>query len=85
MEFGIEKYAMLVIKSSKRHLMDGMELPNEDKIRTPREKETYKYLGILEADTIKHVKMNEKIKIEYLGRPRKLLQKNYVSETLLKE
>ena len=28
MEFSIEKYAMLVIKSGKRHLTDGMELPN---------------------------------------------------------
>ena len=52
-EFGIEKYAQLVIKSGKRYLRDGMELPNQDKSRTPGEKETYKYLGILEADTIK--------------------------------
>ena len=28
MEFGIEKYAILVIKSGKRHLTDTMELPN---------------------------------------------------------
>ena len=28
----------------------------------PGEKETYKYLGILEADTIKQVEMKEKIK-----------------------
>ena len=34
MEFGIEKCAMLVMKSGKRHLTDGMELPNQDKIRT---------------------------------------------------
>ena len=34
MEFGIEKCAMLVIKSGKRHMSDGMELPNQDKIRT---------------------------------------------------
>ncbi len=39
-----------------------MELPNQDKIRTLGEKETYKYLGILEADTIKQVEMKEKIK-----------------------
>ena len=32
MEFGIEKCAMLVMKSGKRHLTDGMELPNQDKI-----------------------------------------------------
>ena len=47
-----------------------MELPNQDKIRTLEEKETYKYLGILEADTIKQVDMKEKIKKEYLRRTR---------------
>ena len=51
MEFGIEKCALLVMKSGKRHLTDGIELPNQDKIRTLAENETYKYLGILEADT----------------------------------
>ena len=30
MEFGIEKCAMLVMKSGKRHMTDGMELPNQD-------------------------------------------------------
>ena len=65
MEFDLEKCAMLVMKSGKRHLTDGMELLNKEKIRTPGEKETYKYLGILEAGTIKQVKMKEKIKKEY--------------------
>ena len=32
MEFGIEKYAMLVMKSGKRHLTDGIKLPNQEKI-----------------------------------------------------
>ena len=59
MEFGIEKCAKLVTKSGERHLTDGMELPNEDKIRTLAENETYKYLGILEADTIKQVEMKK--------------------------
>ena len=57
MEFAIEKCAMLVIKSGKQHMMNWMGLPNQDKIRMPREKETYKYLGILEANTIKQVEM----------------------------
>ena len=39
------------MKSGKRHLTDGIELPNQDKIRTLLENETHKYLGILEADT----------------------------------
>ena len=32
-ESGIEKYAMLVMKSGKRHITDGVELPNQDKIK----------------------------------------------------
>ena len=40
MEFGIEKCAMLVMKSGKRHLTDGMELPKQDKIGTLYEKVT---------------------------------------------
>ena len=74
MEFGIEKCAMLVMKSGKRHMTDGMELPNHDKIRMLGENETYKYLGILEADTIKQVQMKDKIQKEYLRRTRKLLE-----------
>ena len=54
MEFGTEKSAMLVMKSGKRHQTDGMEHPNQVKVRTLADNETYKYLGILEADTIKH-------------------------------
>ena len=61
-EFGIEKCAMLVINSGKRHMTDGMELPNHDRIRTLEEKETYKYLGILEADTIKQVQLKDTIR-----------------------
>ena len=61
-------------KSGKRHLTEGMELPNQDKIKTLAENETYKYLGSLEADTIKQVKMKDKIQKEYLRRKRKLLE-----------
>ena len=44
MEFAKEKCAMLITKSGKRHMTDGMDLPNHDKIRTLGEEETYKYL-----------------------------------------
>ena len=74
MEFSTEKCAMLVMKSFKRHLADGLELPSQDKIRTFGRKETYKYLGILEADTIKEVEKQGKIKKEYLRRNKKLLE-----------
>ena len=38
MKIGKEKWAMLEIKSDKRHLTDGMELPNQEKIKTLGEK-----------------------------------------------
>ena len=84
MEFGIEKCAMLVMKSGKRHMTDRMELPSQDKIRTLGENETYKYLGILEADTIKQVEMKDKIQKEYLRRTRKLLETKLSSRNLIK-
>ena len=38
-------------------MVEGIEQPNRGKIWTLREKETYKYLEILKADTIKQAAM----------------------------
>ena len=84
MEFGMEKCAMLVMKSSKWHRTDGIELPNQDKIRTLGENDAYKYLGILEADTIKQVQMKDKIQKEYLMWTRKLLETKLSGRNLIK-
>ena len=84
MEFGIEKCTMLVMKNGKRHQTNGIELPNQEKIRTLGEKEIYEYLGILEADTIKQVEMKEKIQKEYLSRTRKLLETKLSSRNHIK-
>ena len=65
-------------------MTDVMELPNHDKIRTLGENETYKYLGILEADTIKQVEMKDKIQKEYLRRTRKLLETKLSRRNLIK-
>ena len=46
MEFDIEKCTMFVMKSGKRQLTDGMELPNKDNTKTLAENENFKYLGI---------------------------------------
>ena len=59
-----------------------MVLPNLDRIRTLGEKEAYKYLGILEADTIKQMGMTDKIKKKYLRRTRKLLETKLSNRTL---
>ena len=73
------------MKSIKRHLTDRMELPNQDNIRTFGVKETYKYLGILEAETIKQVEMKKKIQKEYLRKSRKLLETKLSSRYLIQE
>ena len=61
-----------------------MELPNHDKIRTLREEETNKYLGILEADTIKQVEIKDKIRKEYLRRTRKLFETKLSGRNFIK-
>ena len=70
---------MLVRKRGKRHMNEGMELPNQDKIRTLAENETCKYLGILDSDSIKQVEMKDKIQKEYLRRSRTLFEKKLSS------
>ena len=82
-EFDIEKCAMLIMKSGKRQMMEGIELPNQGKIRTLREKEIYKYLG--KVDTIEQAGMKEKkFKKEYLRRTKKLLKTKLHSRNLIK-
>ena len=41
-------------------MTEGIELPNQEKSERSEKKETYKYLGIMEADTIKHAEKKEK-------------------------
>ena len=84
MEFGIEKCAMLVMKSGKGHITDGMEQPNQDKIRTFSEKETCKYLGIFEADTIKQQEMKEKISKNISEEPENYSRQNYITGIIQK-
>ena len=48
------------------------------------EGDTYKYLGIIEADRIKSQDMKEKIKQEYLRRTRKVLETKLNSGNLIK-
>ena len=58
-----------------------MELPNQYKIRTLGEKETYKYLGILEDDTIKQMKMKKKLRKNIYGELESYSRQNCQEET----
>ena len=77
---------MLIMKSRKREITEGIELSRQERIRTFRKKENYKYRKILEADTIKQVEVKEKIRKEYLLRQmRKLLETKLCSRNHIKE
>ena len=85
MKLGIEKSTILVMKSGKRYMTKGVDLPNRVVIRTLGEKETYKYLGILETETFKQVEMKEKIEKEYFRRTKKITRdKNSIAGTFSK-
>ena len=43
MEFGIEKCAKLRMRNEKRQKTERIELPDQERIRTFGEKETYEY------------------------------------------
>ena len=51
-----------------------MELPYQETIIKLEEKDNFKYLRNLEADTIKQSEMKEKVRKENLKRVRKLLE-----------
>ena len=50
MEFGIEKCAMLVMEKRKIVKLVGIVLPDGKVVKSLQEGESYKHLGILEAD-----------------------------------
>ena len=61
-EFGIEKFAVLVIEKGKIVKSVGIELPDGKVTKSLQEGESYKYLGILEADRF----LGEEIKLKFL-------------------
>ncbi|CAB4021725.1 Hypothetical predicted protein [Paramuricea clavata] len=74
MEFGIKKCGMLVMKRGKIVECNGIQLPDEETIKSVEE-DGYKYLGILELDKIMEGEMKRKFVKEY-GRRLKLVLKS---------
>ena len=62
---------MLVTKRGKIIKLDGIELPNDKVIKSLEEGESYKYLGVLEADKVMVNEMKDKVKKEYYRRARR--------------
>ena len=84
MEFGIEKCAVVIMKRGKMSSSNGIELPHDDVIKELIAEEGYKYLGVLESDTIMKNKMKEKISMEYFRRVKKVLETKLNSKNLIK-
>ena len=63
------------MKSGKMVNTPGCKLPNESTIKGLNLDDNYKYLGILEADDIKHEEMKNNIKKEYFNSRRILKSK----------
>ena len=74
MEFGISKCSTMVLKHGKIVDSADMVLPNGQQIKGLKTEESYKYLGILEADNIKQDLMKDKFREEYYRRVRKVLR-----------
>ena len=68
MEFVIEKCAMLLMEKGKIVKSADIESPNGKVIKSLQEGESYKYLGILEADKFLEEKMKLNVSKEYIRR-----------------
>ena len=67
MEFGLDKCGMLVIRKGVKARSVGIDLPNGEVIKELDEK-GYKYLGILQRDTVIEKQIKGKVKGEYFRR-----------------
>ena len=85
MEFGIKKCAMLVMEKRKIVKSVGIELADGKVIKSLREGESYKYLGILEADKFLEEKMKLNVSKEYIRRLRKVLKSTLSGGNLVRE
>ena len=70
MEFELPKCGVLIMKRVKVVKNEGISMP-DGKMMKNIEEDGYKYLGILEADGVKHEEMKDQIKKEYF----RILQK----------
>ena len=65
MQIEIDKCVMLAMKKGKMAKSDRIQLLNDKVIKSLEEGESYKYLGVLEADEVMVNEMNDKVKKEY--------------------
>ena len=84
MEFGIDKYATLVLRRVKIKKCDEVSLPNGRVMKGLIEGAGYKCLGILQADQIRYTEMKEKVKNKYPRRVRTVLEAKLNGSNIIK-
>ena len=72
MEFALPEYGLLIMKRGKVVKSEGISMP-DGKMKNIEE-DGYKYLGILEADGVKHEEMKDQLEKEYVRRVRNMLK-----------
>ena len=82
MEFGLSKCAVLSVEKGKRRPGGGLELPSGDLMKDVDE-EGYKYLGVLQKDSLMSAEMKTKVKEEYFRRLRCLLRSELYAGNLI--
>ena len=83
MEFCLDKCTTLAITKGKVTEIRGMNLPNNN-IKGLNLDETYKYLGILQADNIKHKQVKKKALSEFHKQVKKLLKSKLYGGNIIK-
>ena len=73
MVFGLNKCAVLVLKRGKMVQTEGIKLPDGKRMREVK-LDGYKYLGVLQLDSIMYSEMKENVRSEYIRRVKKLLR-----------
>ena len=73
MELALPKCGVLIMKREKVVKSEGISMP-DGKMMKNIEEGGYKYLGILEADGVKHKEMKNQKKKEYIRRVRNILK-----------
>ena len=82
MEFGLSKCAVLSVVKGKRKPNDGLKLPSGEMMKDVDE-DGYKYLGVLQKDSLLSAEMKEKVKKEYFRRLGLLLKSElYAGNTI---
>ena len=74
MESGVEKCAVLTMKKGKMTKSDGIALLNKTTMKGLKEDYSYKNLGVIQADGLKHHEIKEKVKTEYYKQVREILE-----------